>query len=188
MTDEKLRTLLKNNPDKAHRIIFDEYYNYVFTIIFNRLRSSASMEDIDECVSDAFSDIFMKYDPNSGYSGDIKGFIAAIARNRSVDMFRKLRVRSVNTVPVDGEEALQLPSAEKVDELAERSETCHALLDAVKSLGEPDSYIIMQKYYYGRKSADIADKVGLKPEAVRKRLSRAMDKLKKILTDIGEGR
>ena len=103
-------------------------------------------------------------------------------------MFRKLRVRSVNTVPVDGEEALQLPSADKVDELAEKAETCRALLDAVKALGEPDSSIIMQKYYYGRNSADIADKVGMKPEAVRKRLSRAMDKLKKILTDIGEGR
>jgi RNA polymerase sigma-70 factor (ECF subfamily) len=46
----------------------------------------------------------------------------------------------------------------------------------------------MQKYYYGRNSADIADKVGMKPEAVRKRLSRAMDKLRRILTDIGEGR
>ena len=111
-----------------------------------------------------------------------------MARNRAVDMFRKIRAWSVNTVPMDGEEAMQLPSAEKVDELAERAETSHALLDAVKSLGEPDSSIIMQKYYYGRRSADIADKVGLKPEAVRKRLSRAMDKLRKILTDIGEGR
>ena len=103
-------------------------------------------------------------------------------------MFRRIHARSVDTVPIDGEEAIQLSSAEKVDELAEKAETCHALLDAVKSLGEPDSSIIMQKYYYGRKSAEIADNVGMKPEAVRKRLSRAMDKLRKILTDIGEGR
>ena len=188
MTDQQARELLKSSPQKAHRLIFDEYYNYVYTIVFNRLRSSASREDVDECVSDVFSDVFLHYGSNNGYSGDIKGFIAAVARNKAVDMFRRVRARSVSTVPVDGEEAMQLSSSERVDEITEKAETCHALLDAVRSLGEPDSSIIMQKYYYGRKSADIADKVGLKPEAVRKRLSRAMDKLRSILTDIGEGR
>ena len=188
MTDQQARELLKSSPQKAHRLIFDEYYNYVYTIVFNRLRSSASREDIDECVSDVFSDVFLHYSTDNKYSGDIKGFIAAIARNRAVDMFRRIRARSVDTVPMDGEEAVQLSSPENVSELAEKAETCHALLDAVKSLGEPDSSIIMQKYYYGKKSAEIADTVGIKPEAVRKRLSRAMDKLRKILTDIGEGR
>ena len=80
MTDEKLRELLKNSPDKAHRLIFDEYYNYVYTIVFNRLRSFASREDIDECVSDVFSDIFLKYDPNREYSGNIKGYVATISK------------------------------------------------------------------------------------------------------------
>ncbi|MCR4639432.1 sigma-70 family RNA polymerase sigma factor [Ruminococcus sp.] len=188
MTDQQARELLKSSPQKAHRLIFDEYYNYVYTIVFNRLRSSASREDIDECVSDVFSDVFRHYSTEHGYSGDIKGYIAAIARNRAVDMFRRLRAASVNTVPIDGYETMRLAASENITELAERAETCHALLDAVKSLGEPDCCIIMQKYYYGRSSANIADKVGMKPEAVRKRLSRAMDKLRKILTDNGEGR
>lgn len=188
MTDEQLRELLKSSPANAHRLIFDEYYNYVYTIIFNRLRSIASSEDIDECISDTFSDVFMGYDPKSLHNGNIKGFIAVIAKNRSIDMYRKLRYRMVGCVSLDNDEAMQLSSPEKVDEIAENAETCHAVLDAVSSLGEPDSTIIMQKYYYGRNSADIADIVGMKPAAVRKRLSRAMDKLKKILTDIGEGR
>ena len=188
MTDEKLRTLLKNNPDKAHRIIFDEYYNYVFTIIFNRLRSSASMEDIDECVSDAFSDIFMKYDPNSSYSGDIKGFIAAVARRRSIDKFRRLNAGHADTVSLDGDEMIQISSSERVDEEAEKAETAHAVLDAVKSLGEPDSTIIMEKYYYGKSSSEIADSVEMKADAVRQRLSRAIKKLRSLLADIYEGR
>lgn len=188
MTDLEAKKLLKLSPQKAHRLIFDEYYNYVYTIVFNRLRSCASREDIDECVSDVFSEVFLKYRAEKGYSGDLKGFIAAVARNRAVDMFRRLSAPSVGTFSIDGDEAMQLTSDERVDEIAEKAETGHALLDAVRSLGEPDSTIIMQKYYYGRNSADIADMVGLKHDAVRKRLSRAMDKLKKILTDIGEGR
>jgi RNA polymerase sigma-70 factor (ECF subfamily) len=103
-------------------------------------------------------------------------------------MFRRLCSKKADTLSIDGSEAMQFSSDERVDELVERAETGHALIDAVKSLGEPDSTIIMQKYYYGRNSADIADIVGMKPAAVRKRISRTMDKLKKILTDIGEGR
>jgi RNA polymerase sigma-70 factor (ECF subfamily) len=188
MTDEKLRKLLESSPDKAHRLIFDEYYNYVYTIIFNRLRSIASMEDIDECISDAFSDIFMKYDPESEYSGDIKGFVAMISQRRSIDMFRRLNARNADTVSIDGDEVIQLASSERVDELAERSETAHEVLDAVASLGEPDSTIVMQKYYYGRSSNEIADMVGMKADAVRKRLSRVLKRLREVLSDIHEGR
>ena len=188
MTDQQVRELLKSSPRTAHRLVFNEYYSYVYTIVFNRLRSCASREDIDECVSDVFSDVFIKYNSRSAYSGDIKGFIAFIAKRRSIDMFRRLCSKKADTLSIDGSEAMQFSSDERVDELAERAETGHALIDAVKSLGEPDSTIIMQKYYYGRNSADIADIVGMKPAAVRKRISRAMDKLKKILTDIGEGR
>ena len=188
MTDQQIRELLKSSPQAAHRLIFDEYYNYVYTIVFNRLRSCASREDIDECVSDVFSDIFTKYDPTGEYDGDIKGFVAFIAKRRAVDMFRRLTSKAAGTISIDDDEAMQLSSAERVDELAEKAETGHALLDAVRSLGEPDSTIIMQKYYYGRSSADIADIVSMKPAAVRKRLSRAVGRLRKILTDIGEGR
>ena len=187
MTDERVRELMKSSPERAHRLIFDEYYKYVYTIVFNRLRSCASTEDIDECVSDVFSDVFLRYDPDSSYNGDIKGFVATIARSRAVDMFRRLSP-GTGTVSIDGSEAMQLPSDERVDELAERSETGHALLDAVKSLGEPDSTIVMQKYYYGKSSAKIADMINMRPDAVRKRLSRAMKKLRKILADMGEGR
>ena len=188
MTDEQVRGLLESSPEKAHRLIFDEYYNYVYTIVFNRLRSTGSREDIDECVSDVFSDIFLKYNARSGSSGDIKGYVASVAKRRAIDMYRRLCAGKIVSVPIDGEEAIGLASGEKVDELAEKAETGRALLDAVSSLGEPDSTIIMQKYYYGRSSNEIADIVSMKPDAIRKRLSRAMEKLKAILTDKGEGR
>ena len=62
------------------------------------------------------------------------------------------------------------------------------MLDAVKALGEPDTTIIIQKYYYNRSSDEIAEMVEMKPAAVRKRVSRAVNKLRDMLTAIGEGR
>ena len=89
---------------------------------------------------------------------------------------------------LDADEAVQLSSEERIDEQAERAETAHALLDAVKSLGEPDSTIIIQKYYYGRSSEDIGDMIDMKPNTVRKRLSRALSRLRDILREDDEGR
>jgi RNA polymerase sigma-70 factor (ECF subfamily) len=188
MTDQQLRRLLSSSPEKAHRLIFDEYYNYVYTIVFNRLRSLGTPEDIDECISDVFAEIFTKYNSESSHSGNIKGFVSAIARNRSIDMFRRIRSGVNATVSLDADEAVQLSSEERIDEQAERTETAHALLDAVKSLGEPDSTIIIQKYYYGRSSEDIGDMIDMKPNTVRKRLSRALSRLRDILREDDEGR
>ena len=103
-------------------------------------------------------------------------------------MFRKLNVRRADTISIDGDDVIQIPSAERVDEIAERAETAHEVLDAVNSLGEPDSTIIMQKYYYGKSSYEIADMVGMKADAVRKRLSRVLKRLRDVLSDIGEGK
>ena len=188
MTDSQFREMLKKSPPTAHRALFDEYYNYVYTIVFNRLRSTATREDVDECVSDVFSDIFLGYDENNSHSGDLKGFISAIANRRSVDMFRRITSKNKGTVPLDDEMSSRIPSGMRVEDETEKKETCNAVLDAVKSLGEPDTTIIIQKYYYNRSSDEIAEMVEMKPAAVRKRVSRAVKKLRDMLAPIMEGR
>lgn len=188
MTDSQYRKMLNKSPQTAHRALFDEYYNYVYTIVFNRLRLTGTLEDVDECISDVFSDVFFSYDENSSHSGDMKGFISAVAGRRAIDAFRRLSSRNRGTVPLDDELKSQLPDDMRVDEEAEKRETGNAVLNAVKSLGEPDSTLIMQKYYYNRSSEDIAEMVDMKPAAVRKRISRAVKKLRDMLAAIGEGR
>jgi RNA polymerase sigma-70 factor (ECF subfamily) len=65
------------------------------------------------------------------------------------------------------------------DELAEH-ELRREVLDAVKSLGEPDSGIIFRKYYLGQSSKEIADALNLTVSNVDTRTHRALDKLRKI--------
>ena len=72
MTGEKYCSLYKKSPDIAFRAIFDEYLNYVYTIIYNKLRSCGTAEDIEECVGDTFADIYMKYDTENVFSGELK--------------------------------------------------------------------------------------------------------------------
>lgn len=188
MTDTEYKSRMKDEPSLCQRELFDEYYNYVYSIVFNKLRSCGSREDVDECVSDVFSDVFISLDSNKVHGGDIKGLIATIARRRAVDMFRKLSSKGKTDISIDDEGVREIASDERVDQLTEAAETANALLNAVKSLGQPDSTIIIQKYYYNKSSGEIAGAVSMKPAAVRQRISRALKRLNEILAAAGEER
>ena len=53
-----------------------------------------------------------------------------------------------------------------------------ALMDAVKGLGEPDSEIIIRKFYLGESSKQISDRLSMTVSAIDTRTSRALKKLR----------
>lgn len=67
----------------------------------------------------------------------------------------------------------------------DKEETRTVLISKINELGEPDSTIILQKYYYDRSSNEIAKLLSMKASAVRMRASRALEKLKKSLAAAG---
>lgn len=184
MKHSEYQQLLETDKSKAQRIVFDEYLNYVYTIAYNRLRSCGSREDIDECVSDIFTDIFASYEYKSITNDDIKGFIATIALRKSCAYYNRL-CKKANNISFDDECANDFPSTENISEAAENREIRRNILKLIDSLGEPDSTIIMQKYYYGRNSREISKFVSLSPAMIRVRNSRALKKLRKLLSENG---
>ena len=62
MTGSELRELLSSSPADCHRALMKEYGRYVYSIVFNKLRSCGTQEDIEECVCDVFADIFIKFE------------------------------------------------------------------------------------------------------------------------------
>ena len=71
MTHEEFRDKKKISSEQAHKELFEAYCGYVYTIVFNRLRSVAAREDIEECVCDVFADVYCYYDPGKNVSGDM---------------------------------------------------------------------------------------------------------------------
>ena len=181
MKHSEYQKLLDTDKNKAQKKVFDEYLNYVYTIAFNRLRSCGKREDIEECVSDIFIDIFASYEYKTDLDGDMKGFIATVALRKSAAYYHRL-CRKTNIFSLDDEFVPEMASDEDIAEAAETNDTRRILLELIDSLGEPDATIIMQKYYYRRSSREIAELVPLSPAMVRVRSSRALKKLRKLLS------
>lgn len=184
MTHEEYRKASLSSKEEAQRILFNEYFNYVYTIVFSRLRSCAGREDIEECVSDSFADIYIYYDESKELCGDISGFIGTVARRKAADLYSRLTRKNINTVSVDDKEAAQLEAPDNTEEIVTNKDIRSKLLHCVELLGEPDSVIIMQKYFFMRSSKEISKIVSMTPEAVRMRCSRALVRLREKLTEM----
>lgn len=76
-------------------------------------------------------------------------------------------------------------SEDSVEQDYDNAALRQVLLDKIRLLGEPDATIIMMKYFYGETTEQIAENAGMKQPAVRKRLSRAIMRLRELLADDG---
>ena len=79
LTHEEFREKLRKSAEEAHRELFEQYCNYVYTIVFNRLRSCAGREDVEECVCDVFSDVYFKKETGISLL-EKNGFLIAMKR------------------------------------------------------------------------------------------------------------
>ncbi|MBO5164659.1 MAG: sigma-70 family RNA polymerase sigma factor [Ruminococcus sp.] len=180
MTEEKLRALIAESQRDGFKVLFKQYQNYVYTIVWGRIRKIGSAEDAEEAVSDTFAEVFLNFSTIN--SGSLQAYIGTVAKRKAIDKYRKLS--SEKTVLADDGELLNLPDDTDIAADSETLERNRLIYEKIRSLGEPDASLIIQKYYYDRKSKDIARDLNMTPGAVRVRLNRALKKLRELLKDI----
>jgi len=182
ISDIELLKLLSNKPEAGLKMMMNSYMALIYTIIFNKLSGIYSKEDIEECVSDVFFEVFRYKNRIDLEKGTIKAFLAIIAKRKAIDMYR--RNKNNNHIPIeDLSQDLYSVEDDVVDSILLK-ESNLVLIDAIKSLGEPDSEIIIRKYYLYQSSKDISKDIGLKVNTIDKKVSRCIQKLKKVLGGI----
>lgn len=102
--------------------------------------------------------------------------LAAMARNRLLDHIAKHRAarRDQRRMAPDGPEALEAVAAP--DPTPSRVVAARDLLERVRAVLSDEERFLAEQRGQGREWADIAREVGGSPEALRKRLARAVDR------------
>ncbi|MBR5164651.1 MAG: sigma-70 family RNA polymerase sigma factor [Ruminococcus sp.] len=185
MTDSRLRALMEKSPEAGQRALFDEYCGYVYAIAAARLKGCGTAEDVEECVADAFLDIFSTLEKNSFPDGELTGIIGTIARRRAIDTYRRLSLRSSRSVALDDIPYPGTADDISVEDETELSETRRIVLAQIERLGKKDRLLLIHYYYYGRTLPQIARTLGISESAVQKRLQRARKKLRPLLEKAG---
>ena len=111
--------------------------------------------------------------------------MGTVAKRRAINTFRKLTANSGHFSEDAEDELINIDADTDIEQDSDLAETRSILISKINELGEPDSTIIIQKYYYDRSSSEIADMLSMKASAVRMRAARALNKLKTTLAAAG---
>ena len=180
---------LRKGQNAEHQFsrLMDEYTGFVYSIVYKRLRSVATAEDVEETVSDVFVKLYKCLGAYDRGKSSMKSYIGVIAKNTATDKYRQLAGNVGMRGSLD-----ELP--EFADEDAEvtggliKKEEHEAVFKAVISLKEPNRTIVFRRYYLGETDVQIAKRLGYTPNAVQKRLARSLNKLKIMLGGYFDGK
>lgn len=180
--DKKLLDLLKNKPEKGLEKLINTYSGLVYTIIYNKLNQYLPVQDIEECVSSVFYEVYKNRSEIDLSKGTLRAYIAVVSKRRAIDLFRKNSKHVTNLVPLEIQD-LESGAVNRVFSVEDEvdTETKDMLIQAVKALGEPDTEIFIRKYYLGQNSKEISGLMGIKQNTIDKRLSRGLSKLRSIV-------
>lgn len=132
-------------------------------------------EDIKDVVGATFGEVYARrknYDPASG---SLSTWIGTIARNISVSLYRKNK----DFLYYKGDEPGWLGTVD----FAEQVQNAVMLERAIAQLSETDQRLIRMKYYGNMTLAEIATFLDLPYETVKKRHTRAIQRLRKVMPD-----
>lgn len=156
---------LQNDGDIQR--VLSVYALPIYRLAYARTRSRSDAEDICQ---EVFLELVSR-NPTFPTENARRAWLIRVTVNKSNSLWRTLWRR--------------VELREKVEVAAAQSDEASALADALAALSEDDRMLIHLFYYEGLKSGEIAGVLKRRPDAVRKQLSRARARMKRILS--GEG-
>jgi len=170
--DTKLLLRLKNADPAALESIIDRYGAYIQTIVRNRAQDMLPAQDVEEIASDVFVALWKNAQQIS--PGHLRGWLAATARNRTVDFLRKIKI----DVPLEEDYFITDDAIwEKIDADTLAKIVQHAL----DVLSVEDREIFLRYYDLCQPIREIAGKFKLTESAVKMRLYRGRQTMKNEL-------
>ncbi len=179
ITDADLGQCFETDPHKGLALLMDAHIGLVYTIVHSKLHTLYAQEDIEECVSDVFMEVFAKrQDLMNLQKGSIKAYLAIVARRRAIDLHRRL-VKTTRNVPLMEED--NLDPCDGPEAMVLKQEQGKTLVQTILALGEPDSEIFIRKYFFQQKTKEIAKAIQLNESTINTKVSRGLVKLRKLL-------
>ena len=182
MTDASLIALMTEDPERGCEQLLTQYTGLVLGIVRRRLGGCTfcTQQDIEELTSDILFRFWQQRGRIAPERGSIRALLTTAATRHCYEWYRshvkKLGGRTDGEIPETMPDSAQTPEETVLD-----GESKRQLRAAILALGEPDSEILIRKYYGGETAASIAQKLSMKTHAVEMRLIRARKKLRSML-------
>lgn len=180
LTDQELMRRIQAGDFDPAAEIFDRYSRRIYNFAFRYMKNAEAAED-------ATQEVFVKMMRNAHqFQGDAKlsTWLFSITANHCRDQLRK-----ADNKPKEPEEVLDKISGNDIaadEEIAKEQERLK-VREALQHLTPEQREVILLSRYEGLSYAEIARIAGCSEGAVKTRVFRAMETLKKVLTNESNG-
>ncbi|MDE6014542.1 MAG: sigma-70 family RNA polymerase sigma factor [Acetatifactor sp.] len=185
MSDKKIISAIAARDERMLAYVVQKYSKLLWRIAASVLINAASVQDVEECVADVFIYLWQypeKYDPDKA---KLSSWLSVIARSRAVDSYRRItrkREISMEKIMVESLEYAEIATA---DEEMEHSMECLSSMEKLRScidgLDEKEKELVIRRYYYEQKPAEIAVALDMPKKQVENKLYYVRQKLRKMM-------
>lgn len=185
--DDEIMQLIKNrNPFGLEKLI-EQYTSAAYSLIFRIIGGIGSREDIEECTSDVFTEVWNGIEEFNPERGSFKTWILIKTKYKALEYRRRLIKLSTKQYQPSENEILEcanskLDETTVEDEVLKREKLRH-IIDAVNEFNELDRKIFNRRYFLYEDIESIANRYNLTRQAVDNRLLRCRKKLKFIMLE-----
>ena len=175
MEDQELIRIIRKEPDRGWDLLMKQYTGLLWHVARGIL---SGREDIEDTVAEAFVQAWEQWDRFDPARGSLKSWLATLALRRAIDRRRRQKPQ------VELDEGLATDHPGIIDDLIE-VETKQDLLARLDELGEPDRTMVIDRYFFRRASGEMAMTYQMTPNAIDKRISRSLAKLRNRMEEHG---
>ena len=178
MEDTRIIDLYNRRDELAITETRRKYGPYCNKIAMNLLGST---EDAEECVSDAYSRCWDTMPPQR--PGSLRAYLGTILRNLSISRYRSEHAQK----RFSGAETLLselgdcVPAPENVQRTVEAGELAELIDRWLRGLEREERALFIRRYWNGDSVKLLAGELGLRPNALTKRLLRLRESLRREL-------
>ena len=175
MNDEKIITDIKNRSEVAINEIITKYSKLLWSVAEAVLNHIGSVQDVEECVADVFIYLWQypeKYDPDKA---KLSSWLSVVARSKAVDSYRRITRKREISMEEIVVESLGYAENDVADEEKDKLRSC------IEGLDEKEKELVIRRYYYEQKPAEIAVALDMPKKQVENRLYYVRQKLRKMM-------
>jgi RNA polymerase sigma-70 factor, ECF subfamily len=169
--DMGLLARIQSGDESAMPALFDRYGTLVYSVAFRVLKDASEAEDV---MQEIFVQVWKNPRAFVSGKGSLAGWLAVVARNRSIDVIRRRR-------PAEPVELFALPAATNLAREAERNSLLGKIRGVMSGLPEEQRRPLELAFFEGLSHSEIAEKTGDPLGTVKTRIRMALTTIRKAL-------
>ena len=166
---------LKEQPETALKVLYDEYYNYICSVVYKMVGDASLAEDIAQ---EVFVEVWKRRE-SLDVNLSLRGYLRRVAVNKTLNYIRSQKMNYE-----EDDQALQIPSNENsTQKILEAEDLQKVINDAIDSLPDKCRVIFGLSRFEELSYKEISTELGISIKTVENQISKALKLVRKAVIE-----